>query len=86
MTALIEVPPTNPTRRAGITRRTFLAGTGAAAGAAAAAVALGPQLAFASPTSPSDGDVIVLIFLRGGADGLSLVAPWQMPTYRTLRP
>ena len=27
-----------------------------------------------------------MVFLRGGADGLSLVAPWMMPSYRTLRP
>jgi len=65
-----------------VTRRGFLAGTGAVL----ATSAFAPQLAFASPENPGTGDVVVLLFLRGGADGLSLVAPWQMPSYRTLRP
>ncbi|MFN8052883.1 MAG: DUF1501 domain-containing protein [Acidimicrobiales bacterium] len=65
-----------------VTRRNFLAGSGAVI----AAGAVGPRLAFASPEAPGTGDVIVLVFLRGGADGLSLVAPHQMPTYRALRP
>lgn len=65
-----------------LTRRGFLA----TAGAVGAAATLRPRLAFASPENPSTGDVIVLVFLRGGADGLSLVAPFQMGTYHDLRP
>ena len=65
-----------------LTRRGFLA-TGAAVGAAAM---LSPRLAFASPQDPTAGDVVVLVFLRGGADGLSLVAPWQMASYHDKRP
>ena len=65
-----------------LTRRGFLAGTGAVV----ASTAFGPTLAFASPADPSQGDVIVLLFLRGGADGLSFAAPWQMPSYQALRP
>ena len=67
---------------ASMTRRGFLGGTGAAI----ATTALGSKLAFASPQDPSAGDVIVLVSLTGGADGLSLVAPYQMPTYKALRP
>ena len=65
-----------------VSRRGFLAGSGALV----ASTTLGTRLAFASPESPASGDVVVLVFLRGGMDGLSMVAPYQMPTYRTLRP
>ena len=72
--------PTLSTRS--ITRRGFLAGSGALV----ASSTLGTRMAFASPESPASGDVIVLVFLRGGMDGLSMVAPYRMPTYRALRP
>lgn len=65
-----------------LSRRTFLAGTAATA----AGVAISTHLAFATPELPATGDVIVCVFLRGGADGLNMVAPWQMPSYRSLRP
>jgi len=68
-----------------VSRRSVLGGSAVAvAGAAAAVVA--PRFAFATPESPTTSDVIVLVFLRGGADGLNLVAPHRMPTYRALRP
>lgn len=69
-----------------LSRRGFLAATGGAGLIAATTGAFGARLAFASPENPAVGDVIVLLFLRGGADGLSLVAPLHMPTYQTLRP
>jgi uncharacterized protein (DUF1501 family) len=78
--------PTDTLANGGISRRKFMAGTAATAAAAGATMALGPRYAFASPEIPTQGDVIVMVFLRGGADGLSLVAPWMMPSYRTLRP
>jgi uncharacterized protein (DUF1501 family) len=65
-----------------VSRRGFLAGSGAVI----ASSTLGTRMAFASPEAPSSGDVIVLVFLRGGMDGLSMVAPYQMPTYQALRP
>lgn len=68
------------------TRRTFLAGTAATAVTATAGLAIGTRFAFATPESPTSGDVMVCVFLRGGADGLNIVAPYLMPTYRTLRP
>ena len=73
-------------RASRVSRRGFLAGAGGAAGAAAVTMSAGVRFAFASPEVPADGDVIVMVFLRGGADGLSLVAPWTMPTYQALRP
>lgn len=45
----------------------------------------GTKLAFADPNNPASGDVLVYLFLRGGADGLSLVPPVGMPSYFDLR-
>lgn len=53
------------------TRRSFLRKCAAGAGAAAA-LAAQPRLAFATPGNPTAGDALVVIFLRFGADGLSL--------------
>ncbi len=72
--------------QSGISRRTFLAGTAATAAISAGVVTLGGNYAFATPENTEHGDVLVALFLRGGADGLSLVAPHAMPTYRALRP
>ena len=69
----------------GTSRRGFLGVVAAGAGALAWS-STGSRMAFATPASPATGDVVVLVFLRGGADGLNLVAPFQMPTYRALRP
>ncbi len=63
-------------------RRRFLVG----AGVVGAATALGPRLAFATPNQPATGDALVVVFLRGGADGLSLTPPHGYQTYRDLRP
>jgi uncharacterized protein (DUF1501 family) len=60
-----------------LTRRTFLAGAGAATLTGLAAPSLFPRYAFATPTDPGAGDVLVLVFLRGGADGLSMVVPFS---------
>lgn len=35
---------------------------------------------------PTPRDVLVWVFLRGGADGLALVPPLEDPTFRSLRP
>ncbi|OWY63058.1 hypothetical protein B7486_55120, partial [cyanobacterium TDX16] len=66
---------TSPTRVT-LSRRTFLAGAGATALAGMATPSIFPRYAFATPNQPSQGDVLVLIFLRGGADGLSIVPPY----------
>ena len=71
--------------RSGLSRRGFmgLVGTGAAV---VGYSSLGSRLAFATPENPSTGDVLVVVFMRGGWDGLDVVAPYQMPTYKALRP
>jgi uncharacterized protein (DUF1501 family) len=64
-------------------RRRFLT----AAGASVAVITLdsGTRLAFADPNDPVKGDVLVYLFLRGAADGLSLVPPVAYPSYYALR-
>ncbi len=62
-------------------RRQVLAG----AGALAALGLAGPRLAFAAP-SASRSDLLVVISLRGGADGLSLVPPLADHDYLKARP
>lgn len=66
----------------GFSRRGFLGGAAALGGAAVAS----PRLAFATPASPGAGDAVVVIFLRGGADGLSMTPPYGYQSYRDLRP
>lgn len=68
-------------------RRRFLRGAASIAGAAGA-VALSPQLAFATPTRPAQGDTLVVIFLRGAADGLTFTPPVAAAydSYRAARP
>ncbi len=69
-------------------RRRFLAGSGACVAGGAALGTLVPSLAFASPSDPSRGDAVVVVFLRGAADGLSLTPPIgaAFDSYRRLRP
>jgi uncharacterized protein (DUF1501 family) len=69
----------------GLSRRSFMGVVGAGA-AAIGWSTLGSSMAFATPEAPSTGDVLVVVFMRGGMDGLNVVAPYLMPTYRTLRP
>lgn len=65
-------------------RRRALQGAGVLAGAAAAAALLPPRYAFAA--GPVTGDVLVVLSLRGGFDGLSAVVPGADPDYPRLRP
>lgn len=66
-----------------MTRRAML-GLTAAAGAMVATESLSTRVAFAS--GALSGDVLVVISLRGGFDGLSAVAPVNDPDYRLARP
>jgi uncharacterized protein (DUF1501 family) len=71
--------------RSGLSRRGFLGVVGVGT-AAVGWSALGSQMAFATPENPATGDVLVVVFLRGGIDGLNLVAPYRMQSYKDLRP
>lgn len=67
-----------------LSRRQFL-GAAAAGTAASMFPAWLPKIVLGK-TYASNRDVIVSIFLRGGADGLAIVAPYADPAYYTSRP
>jgi uncharacterized protein (DUF1501 family) len=64
-------------------RRQFLRSAGALAALGAVPGFLGRALAASGPAS---GKTLVLVFLRGGADGLSIVPPVGDPAYLAARP
>jgi len=66
-----------------LSRREFMA-RGTATAVALSVPAWLPRVTYAQ--SASSRDVLISIFLRGGADGLSLVPPFAEPSYYTLRP
>lgn len=65
-------------------RRRFLQ-MGSMSAAAAALPAWMPEVRLA-PSQNSTRDIIVSVFMRGGADGLTLVVPFGDPAYYTGRP
>jgi uncharacterized protein (DUF1501 family) len=71
-----------------VSRRSFLRGSAGAAAAAMVGLAA-PQLttrvAFAASPSYS-GDVLVVLSMRGGFDGMSAIVPLGDPDYRIARP
>jgi uncharacterized protein (DUF1501 family) len=67
-----------------LSRRSFLTGLAATAGVAALDDGLSTRVAFAG--GPVAGDVLVVLSLRGGVDGLSAVAPVTDPAYLAARP
>ncbi len=69
-----------------MSRRGFLRTSGAAAAALASAPAWLPRVSFARAYDPRARDVILQIFLHGGADGLTLVPPFADQTYPLIRP
>ena len=71
--------------RRGMTRRSFLRRAGAAGLVAGIAHETAfSQLAFAA--GPFSGDVLVVLSLRGGFDGLQAIVPAADPDYLTWRP
>ena len=66
----------------GVSRRGFL--KSAAVGAAIASLPLGTRLAFAASGGP--GPILVVLLLRGGQDGLLLLAPSDDANYVAARP
>jgi len=68
-----------------LSRRNFLGVSGAALAASATVPAWLPRIAYAREGGPPR-DVLVSIFLRGGADGLTLCVPYGDPEYYTARP
>ncbi len=72
--------------RSGLSRRRFLTGSALGGGLLLTAGGVSSRLAFGTPNDPTTGDTLVVLFLRGGADGLSLVPPYAEQAYRDLRP
>lgn len=76
-----------PAARARVSRREIL---GVASGAAAAWLARADtalaQSVFAPPSGPRSGRALVVVFLRGGADGLNMIVPHGDDAYHALRP
>lgn len=67
-------------------RRDVLRTAAISAAALAAAPSWLPRVAFAQDYRSGPRDVIVQVFLRGGADGLTIVPPWSDPLYYSNRP
>lgn len=63
------------------TRRAFLGATVATG----AVTALGSRVALADPANPGRGDAVVQIYLRGGADVLSILPPTSYGSYYDYR-
>ncbi|TDJ73538.1 MAG: DUF1501 domain-containing protein [Planctomycetota bacterium] len=67
-----------------LTRRSFLGASGGAALSCCLPVQHWPRLAPHAP-STAEGKVLVVLFLRGGVDGLNFIVPYGDPHYRPLR-
>jgi uncharacterized protein (DUF1501 family) len=83
--------PEGAQQQDGLTRRTLLrrlATAGALGTAMMVADGLGPsaRYAFAAPGAAYTGDVLVVLSLRGGFDGLNAIVPIGDPGYATARP
>jgi uncharacterized protein (DUF1501 family) len=70
----------------GLTRRNLLRGAGIAAGAVAGGTAFGDAFRQVAYGATATGNVVVVLSLRGGLDGLGLVVPHGDPGYYAARP
>ncbi len=73
-------------RASGLSRRRFLAGMAATSGAAVATSMFGDALRQTSFGATPGGNVLVVVSLRGGIDGLGMVVPHGDPGYYRARP
>ena len=73
-------------RVAGLSRRRFVAGLAATSGAVVATSMFGDALRQTSFAATPGGNVLVVLSLRGGIDGLGLVVPHGDPAYYRARP
>ncbi len=69
----------------GFTRRGFLAGSGMVLAATLGSQLVTTRVAYAAPGA-SNGKTLVVVFLRGGMDGLATVVPANDPAYTRARP
>ena len=69
-----------------LTRRRFLQGMAAATGAGVATTVFGDAFRQTAYAATTGGNVLVVISLRGGIDGLGVVVPHGDPAYYTARP
>jgi uncharacterized protein (DUF1501 family) len=93
----VSLTPTEPScceeyarANAGVSRRGLLRGMGVAAGAGMVATSTFgstfSQTAYAAAGKKASGRVLVVVSLRGAADGMSLVVPHGDPVYYKARP
>ena len=73
-------------RVSGLSRRRFLQGVAATGAGAVATTMFGDALRQASFAATTGGNVLVVISLRGGIDGLGMVVPHGDPAYYAARP
>jgi uncharacterized protein (DUF1501 family) len=72
--------------RNGFTRRRVIAGAGAVGVAALGSQLVTSRYAFAAPAAAADTRTLVVVFLRGGMDGLSVIVPAGDSNLRRARP
>src|SRR6476469_8374350 len=73
-------------RAAGLSRRRFLQGMAATSGAVVATSVFGSAFRETAFGATTGGNVLVVLSLRGGIDGLGMVVPHGDPAYYTARP
>lgn len=73
-------------RRAGLSRRAFMARSAAATGGIVATRMFGEAMMQTSSAATSGSNVLVVLSMRGGIDGMGVVVPYTEPGYRAARP